>query len=70
MLKFLRKKADLKKRNPGLREAESAVRRADRSVREARETGKDVSHVAGKLKKQAEKNHFAEAIARALGGAG
>jgi hypothetical protein len=67
---FRRKKADLKKHDDGLHEAERAVRRADKSVREAKETGKDVTQVAGKLKRHAEKNNFAEAIARALGGTG
>lgn len=69
MLSFRRKKADLKKHNNGQRAAEHAVRKADKSLREARETGKDVREETGKLKRHAERNNFADAIARALGGA-
>lgn len=53
---------------PGPSEAAQAVERADRSLREVKEQGKEVSREAGKLKRIQAENNFARTIERALRG--
>lgn len=55
-------------KGPEQEEAERAVQRADRSLKEIQEQGKEVSREAGKLKRIQAENNFARTIERALKG--
>lgn len=65
---FRKKKVDLE-HHDDLQEAQRAARRAAESIREAENTGKEVTRETVKLKRLRETNNFAEAIRQALGGA-
>lgn len=69
-MKIFQRRDRPRKDRPELHEAQEAGHRAEKSVREAKATGKEVTKETVKLKRLRESNNFAEAIRQALGGTG
>jgi F0F1-type ATP synthase membrane subunit b/b' len=67
--KWLRKKTHKPQPSHGQEEADKALEKTEQELRDVHEHHSEIMTEAGKLARLGERNNFAEALHRALGGA-